>query len=221
MDTGNYIHEESEELYRQQRRLERIKKNIDDNLSSDLSAAISFLKRLHPVSDSLEAELRNALRYMQKRKNEFLLFEGEVCHYAWYLQKGLVRCYYNRDEREVTTWFVEEDDVIVLFKSLFVQKRSLFNIQALEDCELYAIHYQDIQAHYRKYPEAVSLHRIIAERYSNLKDIKIRATSMLTAKERYRYFEKHFPHLLNRVKLEYIASYLDLSRRSLARARGF
>jgi hypothetical protein len=68
MDTGNYIHEESEELYRQQRRLERIKKNIDDNLSSDLSAAISFLKRLHPVSDSLEAELRNALRYMQKRK---------------------------------------------------------------------------------------------------------------------------------------------------------
>lgn len=185
-----------------------------------MEKAISFLKRLHPVSDPFEAELRNALRYTKKRKNEFLLFEGELCYYAWYLQKGLVRCYYNRDEREVTTWFMEEDHVIVLFKSLFGQKKSLFNIQALEDCKLYAIHYQDIQAHYRKYPEALTLHRIIAERYSNLKDIKIRATSMLTPKERYHYFEKHFPHLLNRVKLEYIASYLDLSMRSLARARG-
>ncbi|MGN6533619.1 MAG: Crp/Fnr family transcriptional regulator [Ginsengibacter sp.] len=157
---------------------------------------------------------------MRKKKNEFLLFEGEVCHYAWYLQKGLVRCYYNRKEREVTTWFLEEDHVIVLFKSLLGQKKSLFNIQALEDCELYGIHYQDIEAVFRKYPEALKLHQIFTEQYSNLKDVKIRATNMLTPKERYRYFEKHFPHLLNRVKLEYIASYLDLIRRSLARARG-
>jgi hypothetical protein len=49
---------------------------------------ISFLKCLHPVSGSLEAELGNALRFTRKRKHEFLLFEGEVCHYAWYLQKG-------------------------------------------------------------------------------------------------------------------------------------
>jgi CRP-like cAMP-binding protein len=185
-----------------------------------MEKVISFLKRLHPVSGSLEAELRNELRFTRKKKNEFLLFEGEVCHYAWYLQKGLVRCYYKRVEREVTTLFIEEDHVIVLNKSLFGQKKSLYNIQALEDCELYAIHYEHIQAHFRKYPEAISLHHIIANRYSNLKDLKIRATSMLTPKERYRYFEKHFPHLLNRVKLEYIASYLDLSRRSLARARG-
>ncbi|MGN6603448.1 MAG: Crp/Fnr family transcriptional regulator [Ginsengibacter sp.] len=180
----------------------------------------SFLKRLHPVSQSLEAELRNRCRFTIKKKNEFLHFEGEVCRYAWYLQRGLVRCYYNRKDREVTTWFLEENNAIVLFTSLFKQKKSLFNLQALEDCELYSIHYQDIQALFRKYPEAVTLHHIIFEGYSNLSNLKIRATSMLSPKDRYRYFEKHFPHLLNRLKLEYIASYLDISRRSLARARG-
>jgi CRP-like cAMP-binding protein len=186
-----------------------------------MEKVISFLKRLHPVSGSLEAELRNRCRYTKKQKNEFLLFEGEICRYAWYLQKGLVRCYYNREEREVTTWFLEEDHAVVLFKSLFGQKKSLFNIQALENCELYSIHYQDIQALFRKYPEAITLHHIIFEGYCNLTHLKIRATSMLTPKDRYRYFEKHFPQLLNRLKLEYVASYLDLSRRSLARARGF
>jgi CRP-like cAMP-binding protein len=184
-----------------------------------MEKAISFLKRMHPVSGSLEAELRNTLRFTRKKKNEFLLYEGEICHYAWYLQKGLVRCYYARDEREVTTLFIEEDHVIVLDNSLFGQKKSIYNIQALEDCELYAIHYQDIQAHFQKYPEAISLHHLIANRYSNLKDLKIRATSMLPPKERYRYFEKHFPELLNRVKLEYIASYLDMDIRTLTRAR--
>jgi CRP/FNR family transcriptional regulator, anaerobic regulatory protein len=186
-----------------------------------MEKVISFLNNLHPLSGSLEAELRNRFRFTKKKKNEFLLYEGEVCRYAWYVQKGLVRCYYNRDEREVTMWFLEEDHVIVLFESLFRQKKSLFNLRAIEDCVLYAIHYQDIEAILRRYPEAMQLHQTFTEYYSRLKDLKIRSTNMLTAKERYRYFEKHFPQLLNRLKLEYIASYLDLSRRSLARARGF
>ena len=95
---------------------------------------ISFLNSMHPVSGSLEADVRERFRFTKKKKNEFLLHEGEVCCYAWYLQKGLVRCYYTRDEREVTMWFLEEDHVIVLSESLFHQKKSLFNLQAIEDC---------------------------------------------------------------------------------------
>jgi CRP-like cAMP-binding protein len=184
-----------------------------------MEKVIVFLKRLYPVSASLEAELRRACRFTKKKKNEFLIFEGEVCRYAWFLQKGLVRCYYKRDEREVTTFFVEEDHMIVLFKSLFGQKKSLYNIQALEDCELYGIGYEDILHVLETYPEARHIRTIIADRHSNLKDIRTRAISGLTARERYRYFEKHFPHLLGRVKLEYIASYLDMDIRTLTRAR--
>jgi CRP/FNR family transcriptional regulator, anaerobic regulatory protein len=184
-----------------------------------MEKVISFLNGLHPLSGSLEAELRGGCRYTKKKKNEFLLFEGEVCRYAWYLQKGLVRCYYKREEREVTTLFMEEDHMIVLFKSLFGQKKSLYNIQALEDCELYDIRYEDILHVLETHPEARHIRTIISDRHSNLKDIRTRAISGLTARERYRYFEKHFPHLLNRVKLEYIASYLDMDIRTLTRAR--
>jgi CRP-like cAMP-binding protein len=185
-----------------------------------MEKVISFLKRLYPISAGLEAELRGRLRYTTKRKNEFLLYEGEVCQYAWYLQKGLVRCYYTRDEHEVTTWFLEEDHVIVLHNSLFGQKKSLYNLQALEDCELYGIRIENILHLVDTYPELSRIRSIVAEQFNNLKDLRTRAISGLTARERYRYFEKHFPQLLNRIKLEYIASYLDLSRRSLARARG-
>ena len=184
-----------------------------------MEKVISFLNRLYPVSPPLEAALRNSFRFSRKKKNELLVSEGEVCHYAWYLQKGLVRCYYNHDEQEVTTWFMEEDHVIVLFKSLFGQKESLYNIQALEDCELYGIRIEEIQHVLEIHPEARHIRTIITDRYSNLKDIRIRATSMRYPNDRYAYFVRHFPHLLNRVTLEHIASYLNISKSSVARAR--
>ncbi|MGN6340509.1 MAG: Crp/Fnr family transcriptional regulator [Ginsengibacter sp.] len=184
-----------------------------------MEKVISFLNRLYPVSDLMEAALRDACRFTRKKKYEFLVFEGDVCRYAWYLQKGLVRCYYNVDDREVTTWFMEEDNVIVLFKSLFGQKESQYNIQALEDCELFRVRFEDIQYLLESYPEARRIRTIITDRYSDLKDIRIRTTSMLSASERYHYFEKHLAHLLSRLKLEYIASYLDMDVRTLTRTR--
>ncbi len=180
---------------------------------------ISFLNRLHSLPPALIAELRQVLQYTRKRKNEWLVREGEICKYAWYLQKGLVRCYYERGEHEVTTWFMEVDNIITLYKSLFRQTESKYNLQALEDCELYRIRYEDILHVLETYSEARRIRTMITDKYSNLKDIRIRATSMLIAKERYRYFEKHFPRLLNRIKLEYIASYLDMDIRTLTRAR--
>lgn len=185
-----------------------------------MEKVISYLHQLYPVSAAMETELRSVLHFKKMNKDAFLVYEGEVCYHAWYVQKGLVRCFYTRDEYEVTTWFAEEDKIIVLFKALFGQKKSLFTLQALEDCELYAIHFHDLQVLYRKYPEALVLHNLIFEQHSHLKDLKIRATSKLAPRDRYRYFEKHFPHLTGRLKLEHIASYLDLSLRSVNRARG-
>jgi hypothetical protein len=69
------------------------------------------------------------------------------------------------------------------------------------------------------YPEARRIRTIITDRYSDLKDIRIRTTSMRYPNDRYAYFVRHFPHLLNRVNLEHIASYLNISKNSLARAR--
>lgn len=184
-----------------------------------MEKVISFLKHLHPVSPSLEAALRNVLYFTKKKKNGFLLPEGEICRHAWYLQNGLVRCYFNRGEREATTWFIEEDNVIVLFKSLFGQKESLYNIQALEDCELYGIRIENILHLLDTYPEVPYIRTIITDWFSNLKDIRARAISGLSPIERYLYFKKHFPQLLNRVKLGYIASYLDMDVRTLTRVR--
>jgi CRP-like cAMP-binding protein len=198
--------------------LQKERESTSINMNT-MEKVISFLKRLHPVSGALEAELENSFRYTMKKKNEFLLYEGQVCQYAWYLQKGLVRCYYTRGEHEVTTLFIEEDHMIVLHKSLYRKLKSIYNIQALEDCELYRIRFEDIQHVLETYVEAWHIRNIITNRYSNLKDIRIRATSIRSPNGRYAYFVRHFPQLLGRLTLEQIASYLNMSKSSVARAR--
>jgi CRP-like cAMP-binding protein len=97
--------------------------------------------------------------------------------------------------------------------------KSIYNVQALEDCELQGMRIENILHLVDTYPEVSRIRILVAERFNNLKDIRTRAISRLTARERYRYFEKHFPQLLNRVKLEYIASYLDMDIRTLTKAR--
>lgn len=168
---------------------------------------------------ALITELPRMVHFIRKRKDEFLHHENVIAHRVWFLQKGLVRCYYDHPNgHEVTMWFMEEDNMVVLLKSLTDQVKSIFHLQAIEDCELYVIQHQDIKTLYKKYPEARSLHFTVSEQYSRLKDLKIRATSGNPG-ERYRYFVKHYPALTGRLKLEHIASYLNMDVRTLTRAR--
>ena len=180
---------------------------------------ISFAKRLIPVSATLEAELQSRFRFTTKKKNQFLLYEGEICRYAWFLQKGLVRCYFNRGKYEVTTWFVEEGHMIVLHESLCEEKESLYNLQAIEDCELYGIRFEDMHHVLDTYRETSYIRDVVARRFVNLAIIRVMATSMRSPSSRYAYFLKHFPQLLGRLTLVQIASYLDMSKSSVARAR--
>ena len=184
-----------------------------------MEKVIAYLKQVYPFSGSMETELRSVLHFSTIKKNEYVHYEGRIPRSAWYLQKGLVRCYYDRAHREVTIWFLEEYNLIVLFKALSEQKKSLFYVQALEDCELYSIHFHDLQHLLTTHPEARRLHTILASRFGELHHLKIRATSMLTPMQRYQYFEKHFSNLSGRIRLEHIASYLDMDTRTLTRIR--
>jgi hypothetical protein len=128
---------------------------------------------------------------IQKRKRINSCF---FCRYALVPAKGTGRCYYNLHEREVTTLFLEEDHTIILFQSLFRQKKSLCNIQVIEDYELYGIRYEDILHLLETHSEATHIRTIIADRHSNLKDIRIRAISG-HCQGTVPLFEKHFPQL--------------------------
>lgn len=138
----------------------------------------------------------------------------------YFLEKGCVRGYYNLDGKEVTYWFGFEHSFVTSFYSFISRKPAFENIQLIEDCTVLAISYDDLQKLYDKYPEIERLVRIINENYYVRLEERFVAAQFKTAKERYAGLLDFSPHILQRMPLGYIASYLGISQETLSRIRG-
>lgn len=178
-----------------------------------------LLNDIHPLSDLLARELSGQLQYMELKKKDYLLKAGRVCRNICFIEKGLLRCYYQRDAHEVTSWFMREGDVMISIESFFLQKESYESIQALEDAVLYYISYDVLQHIYRSFPEFNFIGRVLTEKYYTLWAQQLYALRMQQAGERYQWLMNHHPELVLRVPAKYIASYLGIDETTLSRIK--
>ncbi|MCZ8342741.1 MAG: Crp/Fnr family transcriptional regulator, partial [Leptospira sp.] len=92
-------------------------------------------------------------------------------------------------------------------------------IEALEECELGEITYQDLNDLYEKFPAMNKLGRILTELYYIELEERAIHFQFKTAKERYEYFLKKYSHAFHRIPLAHIASFLGITKETLSRIR--
>ncbi len=170
----------------------------------------------NPTLKSLEV----ALQKLELRKGDFLITEGKVCNHVYFLEQGCVRGFYNLDGKEISYWFAFENNFVTSFFSFITRKPGVENIQLIEDCTLWAITYDDLQKLYTKHPDMERLGRIMHERYYVMLEERFVSNHFKEARERYENLLTHAPHILQRVPLGYIASYLGITQETLSRIRG-
>ena len=180
---------------------------------------IQWLCEIHPLSPECVAYLRRIIRRQKLRKNQLLLREGEICKNIYFIKKGLLRCYYVRDGVEVTDWLFSEGDTVVSINSFYDQRPGVDFIQALERCELFYITYRQLQTLFERYIEFNVVGRILTNKYLRVWHAQARNIRMLTAGQRYDLLMEQQPELINRVPVQYLASYLDMSKATLSRMR--
>lgn len=180
---------------------------------------INFLETIHPMPAQLKKELLEKLSHMKIRKKELLLREGEVSNYIYFVQKGLLRAFYLKDGEEITSWFMKEKDVVVSIYSFFRRMPSYENIEVLEEGELFYIHYDDLQRLYSRFMEFNIIGRILTEHYYVLSEERLIIMRKQKAQDRYEYFLERHADIANRLPIEFVASYLGLTRRTLTRIR--
>jgi CRP-like cAMP-binding protein len=120
-------------------------------------------------------------------------------------------------EREVCSWFMMKEDVIISVESFFMQQESKENIQALEDCILYSISYEELQYAYENFMEFNYIGRILTTNYYMLAEQRLYSLRMQTTQERYQYLMDHFPQFILRVPSKDIASYIGRAGETLSR----
>lgn len=184
-----------------------------------LKELLQLLENIHPLSGELKEFLFEHLVVMEVSRKNFILKRGRICHNIYFIGKGLVRCFYLKDDKEVSSWFMKEGDVIISVESFLNQSVSYESIQALEDTELYYLNYEDLQYCYVNFSEFNFIGRVLTEKYYRLSEQRLHSLRMQRAHEKYQYLLQNFPQLVQRVPSKYLASYLSITEETLSRIR--
>jgi len=153
-------------------------------------------------------------------KNEYFVSQGKVCRRLAFLAEGVMRyCMFRDDGSDVTCFFMCEKDFVGDPDSFFSQKPSDKNLQALTDCELITISYNNMHRLLQSVPRAKEFNAAI-DHYVTMRMLYQRTFLLnLDAAVRYREFMREYSHVLQRVPLGYIANFLGIAQQSLSRLR--
>lgn len=148
-----------------------------------------------------------------------LLEEGKVARYAYYIVEGGVRVWFNNKGKDTSFQFFFEQEGVSSIESFRTGQPSMFTIETLFPSKLLKISKEDFAVIVNSIPGfKAELEEAIFQRflhYSKLFVSHIRDTPQ----ERYEALLKEQPHLIQRVPLQYIASYLGITAVSLSRIR--
>jgi CRP-like cAMP-binding protein len=181
---------------------------------------IKNLEAICPISDDLKKYIRVNLKEKRIEKKGFILKAGRTARHISFIEKGLVRCFYMKEDTDISIWFMKEGDVFVSVASFFDQKAGVENIQALEDTVMYSMGYDELQVMYQTFPEANFVGRVLTEKYYKLSEERLTSLRMQKAPERYQFLKVNYPELIRRVASKYLASYLGITTVMLSYIRG-
>jgi CRP-like cAMP-binding protein len=178
-----------------------------------------YIETLHPLSPEIRGVLSDGFELVTLSKNEYLVREGKTCRHLYFLQQGALRGYYTLDGKEITHWFAFENDFVTSFHSFITRQPSVENLQLLEASILWAISKEKLTQLMNSYHQVERMVRIAYENYYIRLEERFVNAQFRTASERYQDLLLQSPHIIERVPLGAIASYLGISQETLSRIR--
>ncbi len=179
-----------------------------------------FLKAIAPITDQEFDDAMSCFKKLSIKKGDIFVQQGAPCRHIAYIRKGTLRTFYiNEKAEETTSCFCTENHLTTSYKSFILQQPSHLTIQAIENCELCIISYDDLQKLYAKSMVWQTLGRMIAENEYIVMEQYASVLNSETAKKKYLRLFNEQPSVLQKAKVEDIASYLGVSRRTLSRIR--
>lgn len=179
-----------------------------------------FLKSITPITDDEFVNTISFFIVQTLQKGDFFVKQDKVCRHIAFIVKGTLRTFYmNNKSEETTSCFCTETNFTTSYKSFILQEPSTLSIQAIEETELLVIDYDSLQRLYNSNSIWQNIGRIVAEREYIGMEKYASVLNNESAKEKYLRLLQEQPTVVQKAKVEDIASYLGITRRTLSRIR--
>lgn len=163
--------------------------------------------------------LEGILEPVKYGKGEMILAEGEVCRGISYIEKGLVRQFYNKNGKEVTEHLGVDHTIFMCIESLFKEEPTRLQVEALEATLVYILPKSKLEAAAIRNVNIQMLYRKILEESLILSQVHADLMRFETAPNKYKRLCELSPQVVLRAPLTYIASYLQMTPETLSRIR--
>jgi len=179
---------------------------------------LDFLNKFIPLSQDEYDEL--ILPCVTKRKFEkksIITQAGQVEEFMNFIDSGLARKYYKKENDEINTQISYEGHIIHAQESFHSRTPSEYTIETIEPCELTSITYECLERIYASSLKMQQLGRLVITVTMVLKDKWQSQLVKLTPRERFLNFVSKHPELMQRVPQKYLASYLNIKPETFSR----
>ncbi len=163
--------------------------------------------------------LESVLVPMKFAKGEMILKEGEVCRHIYHIDKGLVRQFYYKADKELTEHIGTDNSIVMCIESLFREEPTKLQMEALEPTVIYALPKHRLEEVALHNVNIQILYRKILEESLILSQVHADLVRFESAQDRYRKICKLMPQVVLRAPLVYIANYLQMTPETLSRVR--
>ncbi len=180
---------------------------------------IAVFRQFTDFNDSELEIIMPYFEFKKFKKKTILLAIGKVSNEVFYLIKGCIRLYCDKDGEELSTYFFTENMFAGSYDSFLSRKPSKVAIETLEDCDVLVLSHQSQEKLYEIFPKMNEfIRKAIEDRFVLLHDLFI-SYLINSPEERYLMLLKDRPDLLQRIPQHQIASFLGITRVSLSRIR--
>jgi signal-transduction protein with cAMP-binding, CBS, and nucleotidyltransferase domain len=149
-------------------------------------------------------------------KGTILADPGNRSQKVHFIEKGMIRTFYNKDGKDITHFFFDENAFTMSLESVYFNKIDPYGREVLEDTTLRTIHFKEFDDLFNKidtfkrFAFMASVETI--KRFSD----KLFSLQFQTAEQRYKSMTDNYPNILLRVPLGHIASYLGITQQTLS-----
>ncbi|MBN9383365.1 MAG: Crp/Fnr family transcriptional regulator [Chitinophagaceae bacterium] len=185
----------------------------------EAEALMQMLEWINPLGKRLQDHITRKCYPLRIRRGELLIKPGEISTHTFFICSGVIRGYIKDGGAEITTWITAENNFATAIHSFFFQVEAIEYLQALEDCELLAFSFTDLEKTFQKFPSFNIVARKIYQKYYADAENRALLARMKNADLKYQHFLQSHGDLANRIPIKYIASYMGIASETLSRLR--
>lgn len=180
---------------------------------------IQYFKSQIHLSDKEIQFLLNSVKRKKIRKKDLILPVENTSKNVFFIEEGVARVFYAKKDKDITLYFLDENNIGLPVDSIFYNQICKFGIEALAETTVAIIpydHWEQLAEHnieLQKFSQKLMIDYVknSTDRIYNLK--------FQTPKERFESLLEDFPSIFLKVPLGHIASYLGITQETLSRLR--